>query len=225
MSFTPLPKTFTDLCLNSDFPFPRILELGCGDGRFREALIHRGIISWGLDRVEPLRGTVADVVGDALCPPVAPGMLDLLLAANLVRHLASADPTLFCLTGWLEMLKPGGSLFIFEDEPGDTPAGVARYRDLQDFLCRLLPESRGPLLPLAEFQARVSVLEASAAWDFGMIRNCQTIDSSVVLDMLSRGGDKEGESGHLMKAIDRDGLDPGHFWWARASVVSEGVGT
>ncbi len=225
MSFTPLPKTFTDLCLNPDFPLPRILELGCGDGRFRDVLTGMGIFSWGLDRIGRYGGTVADVVGDALSPPVASGSLDCLLAANLVRHLAAADPTLGFLTRWLELLNPDGSLFIFEDEPGDSPAGVVRYGELQDFLCRLMPESRGPLLPLAEFKTRVSTLDSFSGWDFGLVRNRQTIDAAVVLEMLGQGGEPEGEPGKLMRDIDRDGLDPGHFWWAKTSAVGKGTRT
>ncbi len=225
MSFTPLPKIFTELCLNPDYPFPRILELGCGEGRFRDVLTGRGIPSWGLDRIGRHGGTVADVVGDALSPPVAAGSLDFLLAANLVRHLAPADPTLGFLTRWLGLLNPGGTLFIFEDEPGDSPAGVARYGELQNFLCRLMPESRGPLLRLVEFKARVSALGSPARWDFGLVRNRQTIDSTVVLEMLGRGGGPGTEPGKLMRDIGRDGLDPGYFWWAKTSAGGKGTGT
>jgi len=224
MSFSPLPKTFTDICLHPDFSFPRILELGCGDGRFRSILAERDIPSWGLDRFGPDVGTVADVVGDALYPPVARGSLDFLLAANLLRHLVPADPALDFLAVWMELLKPGGSLFIFEDEPGEAPAGVARYGELQDILCRLMPQSRGPLLPVADFKARVSNLEAAAGWEFGLVRNRQTIDSGAVLELLKQGGETTGQVGRLMRGIDRDGLDPGYYWWARASAVSEGAG-
>ena len=224
MSFSPLPKTFTDICLHPDFSFPRILELGCGDGRFRSILAERDIPSWGLDRFGPDVGTVADVVGDALCPPVARRSLDFLLAANLLRHLVPADPALGFLAGWMELLKPGGSLFIFEDEPGETPAGVARYGELQDILCRLMPRSRGPLLPVADFKARVSNLETAAGWEFGLVRNRQTIESEAVLELLKQGGEPTGQVGRLMRGIDRDGLDPGYYWWARASAVSEGAG-
>jgi SAM-dependent methyltransferase len=224
MSFSPLPKTFTDLCLDPDFSFPRILELGCGDGRFRSILAGRDIPSWGLDRFGPDVGTVADVVGDALFPPVAPGSLDFLLAANLLRHLVPAEPALGFLVGWLELLKPGGSLFIFEDEPGEAPAGVARYGDLQDVLCRLMPQSRGPLLPVVDFKARVANLGTAAGWEFGLVRNRQTIDADAVLALLRRGGEPTGQVGRLMREIDRDGLDPGYYWWARASAVVEGAG-
>ena len=224
MSFTPLPKTFTDICLNPDSPFPQILELGCGDGRFREILVGQGISSWGLDHIGPVGGTVADVVGDALAPPVAVGSLDLLLAPNLLKHLLPTDPALGFLSGWMKMLKPGGSLFIFEDDPRGIPAGVAHYRDLQEFLSRLMPESRGPLLPLADFKTRVSILGLTASWDFGLVRNRQTIDAEAVLAFLGQGGEPVGEPGRLMKGIGRDGLDPGYFWWARASTVVKGTG-
>ena len=224
MSFSPLPKTFTDICLHPDFSFPRILELGCGDGRFRSILAERDIPSWGLDRFGPDVGTVADVVGDALYPPVARRSLDFLLAANLLRHLVPSDPALGFLAGWMELLKPGGSLFIFEDEPGEAPAGVARYGELQDILCRLMPQSRGPLLPVADFKARVSNLEAAADWEFGLVRNRQTIDPEAVLELLNQGGEPTGQVGRLMRGIDRDGLDPGYYWWARASGVIEGAG-
>jgi len=225
MSFTPLPKTFTDFCINPDLPFPQILELGCGDGCFREILADRGIFSWGLDHIGPEGGTVADVVGDALVPPVAVGSLDFLLAPNLLKHLVPADPALVFLTGWLELLKPGGSLFIFEDDRRDAPAGVANFRDLQEFLSRLMPESRGPLLPLEDFKGRVAVLGSVACWDFGLVRNRQAIDAAAVLEFLGQGGKPTGEPGRLMEAISRDGLDPGYFWWARASMVMEGTGT
>lgn len=225
MSFSPLPKTFTDLCLHPDFSFPRILELGCGDGGFRSILTDRDIPSWGLDRFGPDVGTVADVVGDALSPPVLRGSLDFLLAPNLLRHLVPAEPTLDFLVGWLELLKPGGSLFIFEDEPGEDPAGVARYGDLQDVLYRLMPRSRGPLLALADFKARVSNLKTAVDWEFGLVRNRQTIDAGAVLELLRQGGEPAGQVGRLMRGIDRDGLDPGYYWWARASAVTEGAGT
>jgi hypothetical protein len=45
-----------------------------------------------------------------------------------------------------------------------------------------------------------------------------------VLEMLDQDGEPAGEPGHLMRAIGRDGLDPGHYWWARASVVAKGTG-
>ena len=224
MSFTPLPKTFTDFCSNLDFPVSRILELGCGEGRFRDALSDLGMTCWGLDRVHPQGGTVADVVGDAECPPLLSASLDLLVVPNLMRHMLPALADFSFLGRWLELLKPGGSLFIFEDEPGTASPAEVNYRDLQVFLARLLPESRGPLIPLAEFKVRSSSFPKSAAWEFGLVRNRQTIDAAPVLDMLGPGVDAGGESALLARNIGRDGLDPGHYWWARATTGGEGTG-
>jgi SAM-dependent methyltransferase len=225
MSFTPLPKIFTDICLALDSSKPRILELGCGDGRFRTVLADHDIFSWGLDRLGPAGGTVAHLVGDALALPVAVGSLDLLLVPNLLRHLVPKDPGLGFLARWLDFLKPGGSLFIFEDEPATEPAGAAHYRDLQEFLSRLMPESRGPLLPLADFMARIAAPRFSCNWEFGMIRNTQNLDADVVQAFLDPGTGHRGESGRLRIGIDRDGLDPGDYWWARASSGMERTGS
>jgi SAM-dependent methyltransferase len=221
MSFTPLPKIFTDLCQRSVSPSPRILELGCGDGRFRDVLADHGISCWGLDLIGPEGGSVADVVGEARNLPVAPGSLDLLLVPNLLRHLAPADPALGFLDVWLEVLKPGGFLFIFEDEPVTEPHGAAHYRDLQEFLSRLMPESRGPLLSLAEFRARLAARGKSSSWIFGTARNLQTLDGSAVLAFLDPESGSSAEIRNLQAGIRRDGLDPGVYWWARAAVGAE----
>lgn len=225
MSFTPLPTIFTETCLDREISFPQILELGCGDGCFREVLTQAGVASWGLDSSGPERGTVAQVVGDALSPPVVPGSLDVLIVPNLLRHLIPGHPTLGFLPGWMELLKPGGSLFIFEDEPADTPDSVAHYRDLMEFLRRLMPKSRGPLLPLREFQALVEAGGSAVDWEFGEARNRYPINAQAVLDFLGRPERAEAWLRGLIEGISRDGLDPGVFWWARARTVTKGTRT
>ena len=225
MSFTPLPKIFTETCSHRDIPFPQILELGCGDGCFRSVLAQAGCPSWGLDLTGPKLGTVAEVVGDALSPPIAVGSLDILLAANLLRHLVPVDRSLRFLARWMDLLKPGGSLFIFEDEPGDTPASVANYRDLMVFLQRLLPENRGPMLPLNDFQPLVKSLGLTARWEFGQARNRYPINAAAVLEFLGVAEQVDRPLGRLIEGIGRDGLDPGNYWWARAQADAEGTGS
>ena len=200
------------------------MEFGCGNGLFRDALSDLGVACWGLDRVHPECGTVADVVGEAGFPPVLKASLDLLVVPNLLRHMLPAFSDFSFLGRWLELLKPGGSLFIFEDEPGAESPGEINYRDLQVFLARLLPESRGPLLSLEEFKARCPSFHRSAAWEFGLVRNRHAIAAAPVLDMLGPGLTAEGEPGRLAGNIGRDGLDPGHYWWARATTGAEGTG-
>lgn len=207
MSFTPLPTTFTDLSGVLDPAQSRNLELGVGDGRFQAAAAVCGLRLWGLDLVPPVRGTTADFVGDAFAPPVSSCSLDLLVASNLVRHLLAVGGNLNFLDRWLALLKPGGSLFIFEDEPaaGSGPAG--NYRDLQEFLRRLTPETRGPLLPLADFLALSGREFPAVAWDKGMVRNQYRLDSVAVLEFLG--------AGPLWQAIAEKGLEPGQYWWTR----------
>ena len=208
MPFTPLPTIFTDLCGSLDPEHSRNLELGCGDGRFLEAAAGCGLRLWGLDLVPPGRGSSAAVVGDALAPPISMGACDLVVASNLVRHLLAVAGNLRFLESWLDLLKPGGSLFVFEDEPavGDGPAG--NYRDLQEFLSRLVPEARGPLLARRDFLGLATVEHPDVTWEHGLARNLHGLDGSAIMDLL--------EPGPLKRAIEAGGVDPGHFWWARA---------
>jgi hypothetical protein len=173
-----------------------------------------------LDLVGPEGGTVADIVGDCRDLPVRERGLDVLLAPNLLRHLAPADQELEFLDRWLAALKPGGLLFIFEDEPVTEPRGAAHYRDLQDILSRLMPETRGPLLSLRDFQARLAARKDASCWEFGTERNRQTLDASAVLAFLAPVSGSSEEIRSLQTGIRRDGLDPGVFWWARAAVAT-----
>ncbi|MEN8005620.1 MAG: methyltransferase domain-containing protein [Candidatus Krumholzibacteriota bacterium] len=224
MSFTPLPRIFTDICRSLDSPTSQIMEFGCGDGRFRDVLSGLGIACWGLDRIGPGGGTVAEVVGEAGSPPVASGSLDLLVVPNLLRHMLPAPADFSFLDRWLELLKPGGSLFIFEDEPGTDSPGKVNYRDLQVFLARLLPESRGALISLEEFQGRSSAFRTRDGWEFGLVRNRQAIATGPVLEMLGPGRQSGGEPARLARNIGQYGLDPGHYWWARATAEAKGTG-
>lgn len=230
MSFTPLPKTFIDFCGSLDPVTSRNLELGCGDGCFQDVVAGCGVVLLGLDLVPPARGSTADIVGDVIFPPLFRGSLDLVVAPNLLRHLFAIHGQLDFLEQWLALLKPGGSLFIFEDEPGSTPPGAEVYRKLQAFLRLLMPESRGPLLSRAEFLSRMPAVLPGVCWEHGMVRNRHHLDCDAVLEFLGRGLSPDEEKdiggsspqGCLMRDIARDGLDPGHYWWARATSVQEG---
>jgi SAM-dependent methyltransferase len=217
MPFIPLPKNFTDLCTSGQFEPSRSVELGCGDGRFLNILRDSGFTVWGLDRIPPAGGSAADIVADALSPPLAAGSLDLVVASNLVRHLAVRHEGLPFLDTWLGLLQPGGSLYIFEDEPGDSPAGTANFRDLHAFLARLMPVTRGPLLPLDKFRAAVDRSACPACWDYGRVKNEYQLDAGAAMRMLrGQGATPQGEASRLIRAIGRRGLDAGWYWWARA---------
>jgi SAM-dependent methyltransferase len=217
MSFTPLPTSLTTILAELDPGCARVIDLGCGDGRFSTEVARFSVPIIGLDRALPGSGTSADLVGDALRPPLASSSCDLILVGNLVRHLIPAHPQLDFLSRWVDLLRPGGFLFIAEDEPVRQPKGAVRYRQLQAFLAQVMPQGRGPLIGLAEFRQRSLPVQKGAAWNFGGERNEYPLDAEAAAAMLSGADlDPEGEAARLATGIRKDGLDPGRFWWALA---------
>lgn len=216
MPFDPLPESLTELLGRPDTERLRAVELGCGDGRLLGLLRRGGLACLGVDRMPRAAGSVADVRGDACRPPLRPGSLDLVLAANLVRHLLPAQSTLGFLDTWLGLLKPGGSVFILEDEPTGTTPAAAHYRDLQDFLARLWPSARGPLVSGKAFRRRLTPSLAGRVADFGTGANHWPQDADAVVALLRAGAPTAGgEAARLADAIAADGLACGRQWWCR----------
>jgi SAM-dependent methyltransferase len=214
MPFSPLPKSFTDHLAGLDPSTDTVLELGSGEGHFRALVAGRGFPCLGLDLRPPAAGTVCDFVGDARRPPIRSGSVSVLVAANLVRHLVPRHRLPEHLASWRQLLKPGGVLFVFEDEPGQATVGERNFRDLQDFLAQLMPESRGPLLAQQRFRALVEAADDHAAWQFGSAANLETIDATAVVRFLAAGqGTPTGTLAALIRSIGRDGLQPGRYWW------------
>ncbi len=178
----------------------------------------------GLDLRHPVTGAVCNLVGDARRAPIRPGTVRLLVAANLVRHVLPRHKLGEHVAHWRSLLKSGGMLFIFEDEPSQSSAGVRNFKDLQAFLAQLMPEARGPLLSQEKFRHLVGAPTVPEGWTFGFQRNEETINASEVMRFLSAGdGAAEGGVAKLIRAIGRDGLDPGQYWWAQVGPIqSEG---
>lgn len=215
MSFHPLPKTLTGILADLDPERARVVELGPGDGRFTAEISPSGVNVVGVDRALPGSGVTADIVGDAVLPPLRPGSFDLVLAANLFRHLLPSRPGLDFLDRWRDLLTPGGWLFILEDEPVRRPRGAVRYRQLQEFLARVVPVGRGPLIGLGEFRDLLERNARSEGWTYGGDVNRYPLDPGPVVGLL-KGGDLDpgGEAARLAAGIEKDGLDPGRYWWA-----------
>jgi len=212
--FDPVPETIAELCRAAPVSW-RAVELGCGDGVLLRRLRALGIWCAGLDSAPPQLAAGVSVRGDARWPPLRPSSLDLLLAPNLVRHLMAADPRCGFLESWLDLLRPGGSLFVIEDEP--TPgAAAANYRELQAFLARLAPDRRGPLISLDAFRRALPAALAARVADCGTAPNRWPLDVAAVLAMLAGGRPRPaGEAARLAAAIRRHGLSCGRLWWAR----------
>ena len=215
MSFSPLPELFLEhleICRRSS---ARILDLGCGDGAFFASLLPLEAELVGLDRAGPAAGSAAQVVGDARVPPLRSGTMDLVVAANLFRHIFPADPRAGFLDHWRRLLRPGGALFLFEDEPAGFPAAVRNYRRVQEFLNRLLPAVRGPLLARAGFERLLGSGRWGTDWVLGSGRNELEPDLEAVRGLLFSGHPSpEGEASRLLRALEQDGLAYGDFWWA-----------
>ena len=216
MAFSPLPSSLVDylhvLILKKA---PVVVDLGCGDGAFSRALAPFGLSVRGLDRMSPVVGTTAEMVGDALQVPLQSGRVDLLLAGNLLRHLVAQSGDWSFLDRWCGLLKPGGRLFILEDEPGGTCAPADNYRRVQEFLAKLSANRRAPLLSLTEFRAHLEESAKPGGWTFGSTDNDIRPDTDVVLDMLRGPGETPGgEVTALMDDIRTHGLSYGRFWWA-----------
>ncbi len=215
MAFVPLPNQLLDILHGQ--PALTVLELGCGDGRFSRILAGQGADVWGLDLVAPGRGTVARVVGDARRPPLRPGQWPVVVAANLLRHLAPDRGVAALMRGWLDLVAPDGSLWILEDAPGGTSPAEANFDALQALLAEL--PGRGPLLGLAEFLAdmkarsdTIAVSVTAAAEE----ENRYPLDALAVLAMLESGRPGPGTpADDLARAITADGVTCGRYWWAR----------
>ncbi len=214
MSFEPLPRAFRDDLAACDRGSCHILDLGCGTGAAwtQELRIAQPV---GMDRFPPRMGTVAAVVGDAIRAPLRSAAFDLVVASNLLRHLLPNAEGADLISGWQDLVRPGGALYLFEDEPEGAPAGVRNYRDLQAFLARVDPGHRGALVSLVTFRTWCDRWGGAENWQTGLMRNEMTADTDAVIEMLRGSGSApEGEAARLIAAIKTDGLNYGRFWWA-----------
>lgn len=216
MPFTPLPETLSDLIGHPDSRNLHAVELGCGEGHLLALLRRRGLDCVGLDRWPRVAGCAADIRGDVLRPPLRPGSLDLVIAANLVRHLIPRQPSPAFLETWLSLLKAGGSVFILEDEPTASSPAAAHYGALQGFLARLMPLERGPLVSRASFERRLTPALRARVRGSGVLDNAWPQDAAAAVKMLRSGSPDAGSEPDLLAAaISADGLACGRMWWCR----------
>lgn len=218
MPFDPLPETLSELSRGPAAMTRRAVELGCGDGDLLRRLRRDGLWCAGLDRSGRGLAAAVDVRGDACRPPLRPRSLDLVVAANLARHLLPADPGLSFVDTWLGLLRPGGSLFMLEDEP-TAGAATGNHRDLQAFLARVVPGGRGPLVAAESFRSRLSPAQAELCRDGGVGPNAWPQDATAALALLASGRPEPGgEAARLAASIARHGLACGRMWWLQMVV-------
>jgi SAM-dependent methyltransferase len=94
-----------------------VVDIGCASGQLVDELTSDGFRNpAGLDlssaAVEAChdRGLVGVSQGDAVAPPFPPESFDLLIASDVLEHLANDR---LALENWLRLLRPGGRLIVF----------------------------------------------------------------------------------------------------------------
>lgn len=211
MSIAPLPAPLIDRLDRAG----RVLDLGCGETTLLDGGKRDGALYVALDRRGPTFGSVANLVADALQPPFRRESFDLVVAAQLFRHIGEPGGAAGILSCWQDLVKPGGALYLFEDEPDLADPACANYVALQAFLARLLPERRRPLLPRSRFEAIIGATDRATGWTLGSAANELKPDPAAVLAMLQGAArDEGGEAARLGRRIAADGLSYGRFWWA-----------
>lgn len=167
----------------------------------------------GLDRRRDPGIDFPFVMGDALRPPLRPDAWDVVVVANLLRHLPGEAIGSRLWYSWLDLLAAGGALFVLEDEPTAAPGPAGNFTRLQQLMAGL--PGRGPLLPLAGFRRRCRGGGVRIA-DDGLVTNSYPLDGAVVQKMLAGGAPAPGSEAALLAAdIARDGIAAGSYWWAR----------
>ncbi|MBE0567101.1 MAG: methyltransferase domain-containing protein [Krumholzibacteria bacterium] len=215
MPFAPLPGPFLDEAGALASRPHTVLELGCGGGGLTGILRRLGLQVVALDRVRPLPQGEAALLGDALAPPVRTGACDLVVAANLLRHLAARRRIRDVLAPWTGLLRPGAALYLFEDAPRPARGPAGNYGRLHGLLHRLDPATRGPLLEVAPCLEAARELGLRA--DSGQWTNTWPVDPAAVLAMLRSGRPRVGgEVDDLIAGIEREGIVCGPAWWMRA---------
>jgi ubiquinone/menaquinone biosynthesis C-methylase UbiE len=118
----------------------RVLDLGCGKGRFARLLAAEGATMVGLDRSAGMlsAGSGLDrVLGSARRLPFADGAFEAVIAIEVFEHLAALDQVLEEVR---RVLRPGGRLAIVDKNAGSWNA---RRPWLPNLAVKWLDERRG----------------------------------------------------------------------------------
>ncbi len=118
----------------------RVLDLGCGKGRFAAHLIALGAEVVGLDVSAGMLGEASGldrVRASASRLPFGPGVFDAVVAVEVIEHVGSVDAT---LAEARRVLKPGGVLAIVDK---NAAALDARRPWLPAALVKFIDERRG----------------------------------------------------------------------------------
>jgi SAM-dependent methyltransferase len=110
-------RQILDRCIR---PGDRVLDIGCGEGRWVAYLLNRGVNCVGLDflpsavrearrRCFPVVRRTAVLQGDATQLPFRPGSFDAILSFGLLEHFPRHEAV---LRHWYDLLREGGVAII-----------------------------------------------------------------------------------------------------------------
>jgi ubiquinone/menaquinone biosynthesis C-methylase UbiE len=119
----PDGRVVQELLAMTDWKRKRVLEIGCGSGRFSASIAKEsGAMQWlNLDRSRPLlglaqlAGTSHLLQGDALSLPLAGNSVDVIFSAWVFSYFWG-DQLSKVIQECSRVLSPGGEIWIFENE-------------------------------------------------------------------------------------------------------------
>lgn len=98
----------------------RVLDFGCGPGRFRPALEARGLDYEGVDLIPEL--------GTMEVEDIRPGSFDVAVAIFVLQHIVDEGAYRSAVDTLFTALRPGGSLLVVDHDPMDDPDDHMRPR-------------------------------------------------------------------------------------------------
>jgi len=97
----------------------KVLDIGCGNGRFYPFFQEKGVKYVGIDNSKELVAIAREkfpkvdfIVGDALCLPFAENEFDVAVAFAVLHHIPSRDYRAKFFSEARRVLKPGGILIV-----------------------------------------------------------------------------------------------------------------
>lgn len=210
----------------SDLAGMRVLDAGCGMGRYLRVAAEMGARAVGMDLSWALLaarettsgvGPVELVRGDLLRPPFAPGSFDHIYSLGVLDHTPDPRRAFLALAG---LLKPGGRIVIWV-YPREKPA-VERIMDAHRAVSTRLP--LGVLMALSRMAAPVGGLKrrlmfgrSRLARRAGVALHALTIGVSMHPDPEVRVCDTL--DWYAPKFASRHTLDEVSGWFAEAGLV------
>ena len=165
------PKTQLDSFTKTDYSMARlerivgnlqvfngrkVLEVGCGAGRFTELMLKAGAKLFAMDlsnAVEANRlnnigisGNYFVCQGDILEPPILPEQFEIVICLGVVQHTPNPKNTIKAL---FKQIAPGGTLFI-DSYSHEYPLTISR-KILRNLLLKLPENFRFPIVKIIVF--------------------------------------------------------------------------